>query len=99
MDIHEQIAVMQAFADGEEVQIDVGQHEWRDDPDPEWNWVRFNWRIKPQPKIIWVNEYRQGFSWNVHHTEERAIKCASKGIIRTAPYIQLTDEIKEKLGL
>lgn len=57
----EKIAIMQAFEDGEEVQR-YSKHykEWVLEILPLWNWCQSDYRIKPQPKVIWVNEYEDG---------------------------------------
>ena len=51
----EMIAVMQAFENGAEIEakpIVVG--DWEEETEPEWDWVSFDYRIKKQPKEIWM---------------------------------------------
>lgn len=52
----EAIAVMQAFAAGQEVQLrhrGAPGNEWQKYPasDPKWNWEEFDYRVKPQPRL------------------------------------------------
>lgn len=53
-DINTMISVMQAYADGKEIQIRGSRNEvWRDWvlPDaPTWDWHNYEYRIKPEPK-------------------------------------------------
>ena len=50
MDIHEKIAVMQAFADGKEIEFNWGGG-WQLCPKPAWDWSKLNYRIKPERTI------------------------------------------------
>ena len=50
MNIHEQIAIMQAFADGKEIEFSWGD-SWQLCPKPAWNWSKLNYRIKPERTI------------------------------------------------
>ena len=53
MDIKEQIAVMQGFADGKEVEFkEKDSSRWRTPIYKlTWNWQGFDYRIKPEPPI------------------------------------------------
>ena len=49
----EKIKIMQAFLDGKEVQLmKYDRPEWALVRCPEWDWVNFNYRLKPEKKII-----------------------------------------------
>lgn len=53
------IAVMQAFLDGKKLQAKtVGSNHWQDVTTPIWDWFGNDYRIKPEPKEVWV------VSWN-----------------------------------
>jgi hypothetical protein len=59
----QKIAIMQAFAEGQAVQVyvlDRGASKWEDDPDPSWGWGRAKWRIKPQPRKFTLMERKDG---------------------------------------
>lgn len=49
MDIQESIKVMQAFEDGKTIQSRFLNDEWKDNPNPKWNWETCSYRIKPEP--------------------------------------------------
>lgn len=52
MEIKEQIAVMQAFADGKEIEMSHRNEDaWTSTPNPAWNWFSFDYRIKPESKL------------------------------------------------
>ena len=73
-DIDYMIATMQAFKEGKAIQrrhlhgIDA---PWIDAPKPSWNWSMFDYRVKPEPRRVWVNMYcnRMGFA---HASREQA---------------------------
>lgn len=56
MTTEEKIAVMQACVDGKTIQIcPSGRSNWSDTKiPPQWNWVDFNYRVKPEPREWWV---------------------------------------------
>lgn len=45
----ERIAVMQAYVDGKQIQVESSDSKWADVPEPSWS-INGNYRIKPQPK-------------------------------------------------
>lgn len=52
MEIKEQIAVMQAFAEGKEIESKyTAANDWKPNSAPSWNWRDFDYRIKPEPKL------------------------------------------------
>jgi len=56
VDIKEQIAVMQGFADGKEISYKLKDSSWWKTPNsrtfvPIWNWSDYDYRIKPAPPI------------------------------------------------
>lgn len=52
MEIKEQIAVMQAFAEGKEIEVrPLGSNDWVTTLTPGWNWSCFEYRIKIEPKL------------------------------------------------
>ena len=49
------LPVMQAFADGDQVQFENVSKDWVDDPDPSFASTA-HWRIKPkEPREFWLN--------------------------------------------
>ena len=61
--IQEKIAVMQAFADGKRVEYRDKDTpgDWRIAAFPCWDWEDFDYRIKSEPRRIWVNFYTEDF--------------------------------------
>lgn len=65
----EKIKVMQAFENGECIQQKFKSESdicWRgdwcksSDSEPNWDWQALDYRVKPKPREIWVNEYEDG---------------------------------------
>jgi len=51
----EKIKVMQAFEDGAEIELAIGDSEWDPAGTPEWDWIHFNYRVAEKPpRDIWV---------------------------------------------
>lgn len=58
----ELLPIIQAFADGKQIQfksVCKNKWEWKDVEDPQW-FDRNEYRVKPEPKEVWVNEYLSG---------------------------------------
>jgi hypothetical protein len=80
------IEVMQAFVDGKVVQADI-HGRWLDIGPPNsmyWDFTRYNYRIKPEPKEIWVNEYENGYDDFLYHDKETAESRAAPYALRKA---------------
>lgn len=79
----EKVAVMQACLAGATIQSKVltpGVVTWNDCAGPNFNWVVYDYRVKPQPpRDIWVNEYEKGFGL-AHPTEEVALFVAATSV-------------------
>lgn len=95
--IQEQIKLLQAVADGKTLQYqkkNSSDTQWFD-ASPTWHQnlidgygelstVLYNWRIKPEPKVIWVNEYPSRFTPVIHFTESSAKQNADCNAVRVA---------------
>jgi len=56
------IEVMQAYVDGKEVEClarRVSGDEWEKVVSPAWNWIRYDYRIKPEPREYYLNIYKE----------------------------------------
>ena len=62
MTLDEMIAVMQAAKAGKTIQSKSKRYEdgWGDTPDPVWNFNLYLYRVKPEPRTIFLNEYPDG---------------------------------------
>lgn len=45
----ERIAVMQAYVDGKQIQVECSDDKWADVPEPSWS-INGNFRVKPEPE-------------------------------------------------
>lgn len=55
------LPLVQALADGKQIQSQLGLRlEWRDTNHPDFSMSPEQYRIKPEPKEIWMNRYPNG---------------------------------------
>lgn len=85
-------ALMLAYADGKTIQMRDGCH-WHDRPDPEFKARPISdYRIKPEPKELWVNEYGSGRGYGFPNADT-AKKDAFHTAVRVAVhYREVCDE-------
>ena len=88
MTIDEMISVLTAAKDGKAIQTKVTEG-WVDAPNPKWCFDCCDYRIRPEPKVIWVNEYENSLS--AHHTKERAMNYESGSTRVAVKYIEVTE--------
>lgn len=94
--IQEQIALLQAIVECRTLQFasksdptnwkDAGP-DWHDEVKQGFQSIdvgRYNWRIKPEPRVVWVNEYPDNQSKIAHFTEAAAKASASTSVVRVA---------------
>lgn len=77
------LPLVQALADGKVIQGYFEIEEvWRDIAEPRFDAPASQYRIKPEPREIWVNEY-PFFQHAVHSTESGARNCMrTNGVTR-----------------
>lgn len=68
----EKIAVMQAHIDGKAIEFcgfDTEQNpgDWITEAEPVWNWARRNYRVKPEPRSIWIAYEKTGEIYDVYN--------------------------------
>ena len=92
------IEVVQAHRDGAEIEcsyINRTEEKWGT-ASPVWNFEHFKYRIKPkprEPRVIWVNEYPQGFGRSgIYHQEEDAASMAASSAIAARKFIEVIEE-------
>lgn len=84
------IEVMQAYVDGKEIQLRANPHnEWLLTNSPLWDWAAWEYRIKPAPKIIYVNEYVDYVSAYLMEKDARNVGTLARKI--AVPYVCLSD--------
>lgn len=85
MDIKEQIAVMQGFADGKEVEFKAKDSSCWKTPNrntfkPVWNWHEYYYRIKPEPPIqveLWGIVNEKGKVLQMYQNKQDAVNMCS----------------------
>ena len=79
-EINRRIEIMQAYVDGKEIQRRYTyKDKWLDAPDPKFNWSMSNYRIKPEPREIWVVEDKvKRVAYGVHFSEKEAESYAAE---------------------
>lgn len=94
-ELDRKIAVMQAYRDGKVIQITNGRGNWRDDGSVPliWNWGCHDYRVKPvEPRRLWVLSTPDG-SGVTNQFSQYDTRLPS------IQFIELTPEVREKLGL
>lgn len=90
----EYLPLVQALAEGKTIQIKetIGSG-WFDDRAPDFNLPPREYRIKPEPREIWVNLYGDG-GWQAHADEKSALACFSggRGDCAAIKFREVTDE-------
>lgn len=66
--IQEQIAIMQAFADGKKIEYSEDGTDWRDVQNPAWNWERYYYRVKEEPHYRPFSNTEECYQEMLKHT-------------------------------
>lgn len=94
----EKIAVMQAFADGKEIQRERNGSNagFISDDRPQWDWYTYDYRVKPrEPKVIYVNEY-DSHEHIGHPSKELAVNRVGPFVVRKA--VKYQEVIEDEQG-
>jgi len=70
MTIQDMIDILQAYKSGKKIQYKTRFGPWKDIDVPAWNFTRYEYRIKPEPRVRWIVESEDG--WSVHDAEYKA---------------------------
>jgi len=83
MTLREKIEVMQAFEQGEEIEISyVKQDMWTDISNPGWSWGTYDYRVKPKPKqTITIEKWLCMSAWDNYFVME-----GEKAFFKTGGY-------------
>ena len=70
MNTNEMIAVMQAHARGEAIEVsDKGADDWSEIKHPLWDWNSFEYRVKPKiVETLWYWEFKMFDGWHISQT-------------------------------
>lgn len=63
------LPLVQALAEGKTIQMDA-EDEWFDNPNPDFTLPVECYRVKPEPRVFYVNEYENGFG-SLHDSKEK----------------------------
>ena len=73
----EMIAVLVAHRDGKVIQRE-DKDTWRFAPNPTWNFGSYNYRVKPEPRVVFINEYAYGLGVNHYKSKNEAKESAGR---------------------
>lgn len=94
MTVDQMIEVLNAYKAGKKIQFrQYGSLLWEDciNNEPRWNWTYYDYRVKPEPKVIWVNEY-DGYMYG-YDSKDEAMKYTNTEHIRNAVrYVESPEE-------
>ena len=91
MTLNEKIEVMIAFRDKKILQF-KGRHcdeKWQVTTNPSWNWSEYTYRIMPEPRVIYVNEY-EGMH-TAYDKKEKAIQNGGDIVRCGIKYIEVIE--------
>lgn len=89
------ITIMNAFVQGKEIEyIPKGSAaKWSIASTPTWDWDRFDYRVKPGPRRIWVLDTPSGLHGH-HHFSESAISCDASDLAAGYKCVEFVEVIK-----
>lgn len=77
------LPLVQALAEGQVIQSRMFiLNPWRDCTQPDFTMDPSNYRIKPEPREIWVNRYPEDFESGRYSTREDAVSNAAIGAVQ-----------------
>ena len=79
--LDEMIEILQGFKEGKVVQVDDKMEgRWRSFTPPvnfKPNFKLYTYRIKPEPKVVWLNVFKNGFGNYCYKSRQAAIRGGS----------------------
>lgn len=94
------IAVMQAYVDGKQIQLQLPDSKWAEIPNPDWC-TNANYRVKPEPKYrpfkntdeCWQEMLKhQPFGW-LKHKDDNEFRCILKITDSRISMIDICEEV------
>lgn len=93
----EKITVMQAFEDGRTIQSrPVRSFVWCDDFNPAWSWATFDYRIKPEPEVVYILYNLNGDRIATRSTEESAVAAVEVGWCGSCSYKKFIEVVDDE---
>ncbi|WP_454951678.1 hypothetical protein [Campylobacter showae] len=100
MNTDEMIEVMQAYTQGEAIEVsDKGADDWSEIKHPLWDWNSFEYRVKPKAvEVLWYWEFKMSDGWHISQTRmTRAQAQAFVGeSVEIAPLYALGFRLKDE---
>ena len=104
-EIRDAAKVMEAYANGKKIQFRKGINEWINTPYPLFNWDKFTYRVKPEPKYRPFESQEECWNEMLKHQPFGWLKSIKKqekvhiGRVFDAPdYVLITLSINEGLN-
>ena len=72
------IAVMQAYADGKEIEFRSKQHGWMLVKEPGWQWYDFEYRVKPEPFSCWAVLHAKPYGTEIQKQETVEVSYSTR---------------------
>jgi hypothetical protein len=84
------LPLVQALVEGKTLQHDVGDGKWYDCDPCYFNLSPEQYRIKPEPRVVWLNEYACGdfTTSNIHTSETTANTAATSNRVRCVKFVE-----------
>lgn len=93
--IDHMIAVLTAYKEGKTIQArhrDDEKTTWLQATEPCWDWETYDYRVKPEPRIVWINEYANGI-WGCANSSKQAVKnSTSDECIACRKFVEVLEE-------
>ena len=88
--------VMLAYANGEQVQVQLADGSWVDFPiNPNFDWNHVNYRIKPQPKYRPFKSQEECWNEMLKHQPFGWVKSKDKGYFHLIGLVQWASELED----
>lgn len=97
----EKIEVMQAHVAGNKIEalcrdeyraFKVDYLVWTCVENPDWNWTHYDYRIAREPRVIWVNEYRDGTFGQGWPSPEEARAMRTSDGLRCVKFVEVMED-------
>ena len=93
MTLDQMIEVLTAYKAGKKIEVKGhGGVKWHKTSMSAWDFVECDYRVKPEPKVLWVNEYKDGDGYG-HATRKNAEEASRDQHTRIAVrYVEMPEE-------
>ena len=89
--IDEIIEITTAFRNGNIVQVSL-RDGWKDSINPAWQFTAYDYRVKPEPMVFYVNIYPERKNDCIHQSKEEALKWVGRDCVRTIKVVESIED-------